>query len=206
MKVKDIQDTLSNFNEKMKEKDEELGALQSAKDAQAEDLKKLKEEVESQEERIVALKERESDLIAELEEERSMRIEYPEENLEKNVIANESGFFLIEANNVDNNEGKKSESFAQKTKSKPIKEDEKENQLEEAFKVPVNTRNETKRDKMEEKEEDEEEPIKNPNCGEKRKKNLETEKDETLSCVLPQNDPTLNKKMKMSPGSEKIPS
>ena len=203
MKVKDIQETLSNFNEKMKEKNEEIGVLQSAKEAQAEDLEKLKGEVESREQRIVELKERESDLVADLEAERSMRIEYPEENLEKNVIANESGFFLIESNDGAD-EGKKGESFALKTKSKPIKEDEKyeENQLEEESDVSESVRNEAKKANMEDKEEHVEEPKKETNCGQKRKKNLESGNDEKRLCVLPQNlpakDRTLNKNMKMT--------
>ena len=206
MKVKDIQETLSNFNEKMKEKNSEIGILQSAKEAQTQDLEKLKEEAKSREQRIVVLKERESDLMADLEAERSMRIEYPEENeaaVEKNVIANESGFFLIESND-DDDEGKKSESFAKKTKSRPIEaENEKyeEDPFEEEFDVEQKTSSEVKKEKVEDEEKDAEEPRSKTNCSQKRKKNLESENDEKRLCIisLPLNkDRTLNKNMKIS--------
>ena len=206
MKVKDIQETLSNFNEKMKEKNGEIGVLQSAKEAQAQDLEKLKVEAESREQRIVELKERESDLMADLEAERSMRIEYPEENeaaVEKNVIANESGFFLIESNDDDDDdEGKKSESVAKKTNSRPIEdENEKyeEDPFEEEFDVEENSSGEVKKEKVE----DVEEPRSETNCGQKRKKNLESENNEKRLCVIPEKlplkDRTLNKNMKMNP-------
>ena len=202
MKVKDIQETLSNFNEKMKEKNAEIGVLQSAKEAQTQDFEKLTEKVESQEQRIVDLKERESDLLADLEAERSMKIEYPEENVEKNVIANESGFFLIEESNDENDEvKKKSESFGKKTKSKPIETEE--NTFEEEFDVPENENNEVKEETME----DAEEAKSNAKCGQKRKKNLESEKDEKRLCVIPQKlifkERTLNRNMKMNTSFKK---
>ena len=201
MKVKDIQETLSNFNEKMKEKNAEIGVLQSAKETQEQDLENLKKETEIQQQRIEELKERESDLMADLEAERSMRIEYPEEDEpgEKNVIANESGFFLIE-NNGD--EGKESESFAKKMKRKPTEDKNEENHFQEENEEERDTNNEE-----ENQERDVYESKREGNHGKKRKMESESVQDEKRLCLIPENlpstDRTLNNHMQMNTNFKK---
>ena len=220
-KVKDIQETLSNFNEKMKEKNAEVGALQASKDAQAQELEKVKEEADVQQKIIAELKERESDLMADLEAERSMRVEYPEEN-EKSVIANESGFFLIE-----NNESKKSEHLAKKTESKPtetkndtrnvdVNEAEQEpkstssnllnmeDNFEEEFNLLDEDEQEDSNDQSEEVNHFEEDAEELKTKAKKRKETSDTEdvQNETQLCLIPESSPMkknrmLNKRMKM---------
>ena len=213
-KVKDIQETLSNFNEKMKEKNAEVGALQASKDAQAQELEKVKEEADVQQKIIAELKERESDLMADLEAERSMRVEYPEEN-GKSVIANESGFFLIE-----NNESKKSEHLSKKTESKPtetknetrnvdIDEAEQEpkstsSDFEEEFNLLDEDEQEDSNDQSEEINDFEEDVENLKTKAKKRKETQDTEaiQNETQLCLIPESSPMkksrmLNKRMKM---------
>ena len=216
-KVKDIQETLSNFNEKMKEKNAEVSTLQASKDAQALELEKVKEEADIQQKIIAELKERESDLMADLEAERSMRVEYPEEN-GKSVIANESGFFLIE-----NNESKKSEHLAKKTESKPtetknatrnvdVNEAEQEPKstssilfnMEDNFEEGFNLLDEDSNDQSEEVNGFEEDAEELKTKAKKRKETSDTEdvQNESQLCLIPESSPMkksrmLNKRMKM---------